>query len=113
MVTVRAAVSPGTRLVIEMRDAAALLSLLALSVADPNELPGFVVVAVKLALVLSAVTVRPISTRAERAIPARSSTCLRIVRFPFLPPRSSICLGGDKGNCAAGGDPLHRAQGGE
>src|SRR5438552_10191254 len=67
-----------------MRDAAALLSLLAVSVADPNEFAGFVVVAVKLALDLSAETVRPISTRAERAIPARRAAGLRIRLFPFL-----------------------------
>ena len=62
----------------EMRDAAALLSLLAVSVAEPNELAGLVVVAVKLALERSAVTVRPISTRAERAMPARRAAGLRI-----------------------------------
>src|SRR5258708_9112378 len=90
MVTDRLAVSPGTRFEIEMSEAAALLSLLAVSVADTNWLPGFVVVAVKLALDLSALTVRPISTRAERAIPARRATALRICLVPFLPaPRSA------------------------
>src|SRR5258708_19971860 len=84
MVTDRLAVSPGTRFEIEMSEAAALLSLLAVSVADTNWLPGFVVVAVKLALDLSALTVRPISTRAERAIPARRATGLRICLVPFL-----------------------------
>src|SRR5437899_1640258 len=85
MTTVRFAVSPGTRFEIEMSDAAALLSLLAESVAEPNELPGLSVVAVKLALDLSAETVRPISTRAERAMPARRTAGLRIRLFPFSP----------------------------
>src|SRR5438067_13639945 len=62
----------------ETRDAAALLSLLAVRVADPNWLPGFVVVAVKFALDRSAVAVSPISTRAERAMPARRIAGLRI-----------------------------------
>src|SRR5258708_20177543 len=84
MVTDRLAVLAGSRFEIEMREAAALLSLLAVSVADTNWLPGFVVVAVKLALDLSALTVRPISTRAERAIPARRATGLRICLVPFL-----------------------------
>jgi hypothetical protein len=84
IVTVRFAVSPGTRFEIEISDAAALLSLLAVRVAEPNELAGFVVVAVKLALDLSAVTVRPIRTRAERAMPARRAAGLRIVWVPFL-----------------------------
>jgi len=44
IVTVRLAVSPGTRSEIEISDAAALLSLLAVSVAEPKELPGLVVV---------------------------------------------------------------------
>src|SRR3989441_12945673 len=65
----------------ETRDAAALLSLLAVRVADPNWLPGFVVVAVKFALDRSEVTVRPISTSAERAMPARRGVDLRICRF--------------------------------
>src|SRR3982074_794374 len=60
-------------------DAAALLSFDMVSVADPNWLPGFVVVAVKLALDLSDVTVRPISTSAESAMPARRAVDLRIV----------------------------------
>src|ERR1700704_5974624 len=84
IVTVRFAVSPGTRFVIEISDAAALLSLLAVRVAEPNTLAGFVVVAVKLALDRSAVTVRPISTIAERAMPARRIAGLRIVLVPFL-----------------------------
>jgi len=53
-------------------------ALLALRVADPTELARFVVVAVKLALDLSDVTVRPISTSAESAMPARSVVDLRI-----------------------------------
>src|SRR2546430_10362348 len=80
MTTVRAAVSPGTMLEIETSDAAALLSFDIVSVADPNWLPGFVVVAVKLALDRSEVTVRPISTSAERAMPARRVVDLRICR---------------------------------
>ena len=79
IVTVRAAVSPGTRFAIEISEAAALLSLDSVSVADPNWFPGLVVVAVKLALELSEVTVRPISTSAERAMPARRIPDLRIV----------------------------------
>src|SRR5438105_7215525 len=85
--TVRLAVSPGTMFESETKDAAALLSLLAVRVADPNWLPGFVVVAVKLALDRSAVAVSPISTRAERAMPARRNAGLRIACFPFSPPR--------------------------
>ena len=87
IVTVRLAVSPGTRFEIEMSEPAALLSFEAVRVADPNELAGFVVVAVKLALDLSAVTVTPISTRAESAMPRRRAVRLRIVCFPFSPPR--------------------------
>src|SRR5438477_5588176 len=114
MTTVRFAVSPGTRFEIEMSDAAALLSLLAESVADPNELPGLSVVAVKLALDLSAETVRPISTRAERAMPARRTADLRIRLFPFSPPRCISVSGGcDKGNYLFSGSSLHPALGGD
>src|SRR5712692_5448150 len=77
-VTVRLAVSPGTMFERLTRDAAALLSFDIVSVAEPNWLPGFVVVAVKLALDLSDVTVRPISTSAESAMPARRVVDLRI-----------------------------------
>src|SRR5260221_12366493 len=114
MTTVRFAVSPGTRFEIEMRDAAALLSLLADSVADPNELPGLSVVAVKLALDLSAETVRPISTRAERAMPARRTAGLRIRLFPFSPPRCFSVSGGcDMGNYLFSAGSLHPAVGGD
>jgi hypothetical protein len=86
----------------ETSEAAALLSLLAVNVAEPNWFPGFVVVAVKLALDLSAVTVRPISTRAERAIPARRATDLRIAVVPFLSASpvflAHVAGGPDKGN---------------
>ncbi|GAC1459658.1 MAG: hypothetical protein NVSMB8_09470 [Candidatus Limnocylindrales bacterium] len=60
------------------------LSLLAVRVAVEKSFPGFVVVAVKLALDCSAETVRPIMTRAESAMPARSAEDLRIGWFPFL-----------------------------
>src|SRR3982074_2194252 len=67
-------------------DAAALLSFDTVRVADPNWLPGLVVVAVKLALDLSDVTVRPISTSAESAMPARRVVDLRICSFLSSPP---------------------------
>ena len=68
--------------------------------------------AVKLALDLSAVTVRPISTRAERAMPARSASGLRIsVPFPSASLIWVSAVTEEKNAVQAG--PLHRAQGGE
>src|SRR5438067_9203925 len=115
MTTVRAAVSPGTMLEIETKDAAALLSFDIVSVADPNWLPGFVVVAVKLALERSDVTVRPISTSAERAMPARSVVVdLRICRsFRLSASPVHVAGGRYEGNYRAGAVLGHRRQGGD
>src|SRR5438874_6668357 len=114
MTTVRAAVSPGTMLEIETRDAAALLSFDIVSVADPNWLPGFVVVAVKLALDRSEVTVRPISTSAERAMPARRVVDLRICRsFRLSASPVHVAGGRYEGNYRAAAIRGHRRQGGD
>src|SRR5437762_644451 len=114
MTTVRAAVSPGTMLEIDTRDAAALLSFDIVSVADPNWLPGFVVVAVKLALERSEVTVRPISTSAERAMPARRVVDLRICRsFRLSASPVHVAGGRYEGNYRAGAILGHRRQGGD
>jgi hypothetical protein len=78
MTTVRFAVSPGTMFERLMSEAAALWSFDIVRVADPNEFAGLVVVAVKLALDLSDVTVRPIRMSAESAMPARRVVDLRI-----------------------------------
>src|SRR3981081_830237 len=82
MATGRFAVSPGTMFERLISDAAALLSFDIVRVADPNWLPGLVVVAVKLALDLSDVTVRPISTSAESAKPAASVVGCGICAVP-------------------------------
>src|SRR4030081_2390953 len=98
--------------VIEISDPAALLSLLAVRVAEPNWLPGLVVVAVKFALDLSALTVRPISTRAERAIAARRTAGLRIAWLPFLsasPVRGVLAGGCDRRNYLVWPYSLHPA----
>ena len=76
IVTVRLAVSPGTRLARLISEAAALLSLDKVRVAEPKLLAGLVVVVVKLADERSEVTVRPLSTSAESAMPARRAVDL-------------------------------------
>src|SRR5258708_34411001 len=98
MTTVRFAVSPGTMFEIVIREPAALLSFDIVSVADTNWLPGFVVVAVKLALEDDEVTVRPISTSAESAMPARRVGDLRICcSFHLRLAGSLLFAGGVRG----------------
>src|SRR5258708_1939468 len=113
MTTVRFAVSPGTMLERFTRDAAALLSFDIVSVADPNELLGLVVVAVKLALDLSEVTVRPMRMSAESAMPARRVVDLRIYLVPSSPPRWIFAsrAAGTRGTIARGRRPAIRIQG--
>src|SRR5437667_11482472 len=106
MTTVRFAVSPGTMFDRLIREAAALLSFDIVSVADPNELLGLVVVAVKLALDLSDVTVRPMRMSAESAMPARRVVDLRICWFPFLSASPDLCFRGRlvRGELSPAGD---------
>src|SRR5712692_2164760 len=85
MTTVRFIVSPGTRLVTLTRSPAFGLLLLIEIVAEFAVFVGFVLVAVKLALVLSAVAVRPIRTSPASAMPARRLS-LRICVVPFSCP---------------------------
>src|SRR5512144_2598352 len=93
MTTVRFAVSPGTRFVTLTRSFAFGLSLLIVSVAEAKVLPGFVLVAVKFAEVLSAVAVRPIRTIPASVMPARRLS-LCILRDPFsLPLRRVVSRG--------------------
>src|SRR5258708_22575066 len=99
MTAVRFAVSPGTMFEIVIREPAALLSFDIVSVADTNWLPGFVVVAVKLALEDDDVTVRPISTSAESAMPARRVVDLRICCSFHLRLAGSCVL---RGRCTRG-----------
>src|SRR5262245_7399917 len=92
MTTVRFIVSPGTRFVTLTRSPAFGLLLLIVSVAEFAVFDGFVLVAVKVAVVLSAVAVRPIRTIPASAMPARRLS-LRILVVPFLfPLRRSVGL---------------------
>src|SRR5438552_4955671 len=113
MTTVRFAVSPGTMFDRFTREAAALLSFDIVSVADPNELLGLVVVAVKLALDLSEVTVRPMRMSAESAMPARRVVDLRICWFLSSPPRRTFAsrAAGTRGTIACRRRPAIRTQG--
>src|SRR5216684_896237 len=119
MTTVRFIVSPGTRLVTLTRSPAFGLLLLIEIVAEFAVFVGFVLVAVKLALVLSAVAVRPIRTSPASAMPARRLS-LRICVVPFSCPlrRSLSCLASWSGGVFCWGnirlrsEALHRLQGG-
>src|ERR1043165_6557497 len=114
MTTVRLAVSPGTMFERFTRDAAALLSFDIVSVADPTCLPGCVIAAVKLARDLSDVTVRPISTSADSAMPARRMPDLRICcSFRFRLAGSFRSRAVYERNYLRRGSALHRREGGE
>src|SRR6266852_650453 len=88
IVTTLCAVSLVTRFVILTRSPAFGLSFEMMSVADAKVLPGFVVVAVNVAVV-EPTDVTPIRTRAESAIVARRKFVPRILVPLFLPARSA------------------------
>src|SRR5205814_9169134 len=93
--TTRCAVSPGTRFVMLTRSPAFGLSFEMTSVAVAKVLPGFAVVAVKVAVVEPAVEVRPIKTRAESAIVASRKFVPRIlVPFFFRLDPPAFAVGG-------------------
>src|SRR6267378_981717 len=93
MTTVRFIVSPGTRFVTFTRSPAFGLLLLIEIVAEFAVFVGFVLVAVKLALVLSAVAVRPIRTSPASAMPARRlSLRICVVRFSCPLRRLFSCV---------------------
>src|SRR5207248_5251858 len=96
------------------------LSFVIVIVALPKVLLGFVLVAVKLALVLSAVAVRPRRTRPASAMPAKRLSLRISVSLSLFPLRRFLGLAFLVGrgfasdvNVARPGTACHQRQGGE